>query len=440
MIFITMIVAVLLYLDRICLSTAGVSIQQDLKISEKELEWVLGSFFITYALAQLPAGWLGDRYGARWMLTAYLMLWSLCTGLSGIVTGLTGLLVLRLACGLFEAGAYPVAAGVVTRWTPLSGRGLASGIIAVGGRIGGAIAPALTGFLMIWWAGGAQSPELVTSWRPVMMLYGIVGIIVGVIFWAIYRDWPRQHPLVNEQEVTLIEGNHPPRMNRKSLELPPLRQMLTNRSLWANSFVQFSSNLGWAFLVTSLPLYLRDAHQTELQNAGLKQSIPLFMGIGGLLFGGILTDWITRRTGLRWSRSIPSILSRFIVGLGFLGCAFLQAEWQVLVMLAIIGFATDMATPSVWAYGQDVARNHVGAVVGWANMIGNFGAAASPIVMGEIRRSFHDPVTGWRMAFFSFAALQIAATVAAFWIDASKPLVPTTESPSTDSESKNPTP
>ncbi len=113
MVLLAMCVAILLYLDRICLSTASVSVEKDLKLEPGELKWILGAFFWTYAFAQLPAGWLGDRFGARWVLSAYVVLWSLSTALLGFAYSVTALLLLRLACGLFEAGAYPVCAGIV---------------------------------------------------------------------------------------------------------------------------------------------------------------------------------------------------------------------------------------------------------------------------------------------------------------------------------------
>ncbi len=151
MVLLAMLVAVLLYLDRICLSTASQSIEKDLSLSKEQLNWILSAFFWSYALAQLPAGWLGDRYGARWVLSSYVILWSLSTALLGLATGFMSLLVLRLACGLFESGAYPVCSSIVRNWVPPTHRGLASGIVAVGGRLGGALAPLVTIQLMLLW-------------------------------------------------------------------------------------------------------------------------------------------------------------------------------------------------------------------------------------------------------------------------------------------------
>src|SRR4029077_14867901 len=129
----TTMVAVLLYLDRICLSFAERYVKEDLGITDAQMALVLSSFFWAYALGQMPAGWLSDRYGARLMLGLYLAAWSTCTGLLGFAYGLVILVVLRLGCGLFEAGAYPAAAGLIGKWMPFHRRGFASGIVSVGG-------------------------------------------------------------------------------------------------------------------------------------------------------------------------------------------------------------------------------------------------------------------------------------------------------------------
>lgn len=147
--FLTTLVAVLLYLDRICLSFAELYVTEDLNLTKDQMALVLSSFFVAYAVAQVPSGWLSDRYGARIMLTIYLAAWSLCTGLMGLAYGFVSLMLLRLGCGLFEAGAYPTCAGLIRKWIPFARRGLASGLISVGGRLGGATAPLLTAYLMV---------------------------------------------------------------------------------------------------------------------------------------------------------------------------------------------------------------------------------------------------------------------------------------------------
>ena len=430
MILLAMLVAVLLYLDRICMSTAAESVMQDLEISKPELDWLLGAFFWTYALGQLPAGWLGDRFGARWMLSAYVVLWSLSTGLMGIANGVGAVLALRLLTGLFEAGAYPVAASIVRRWIPINRRGIASSVIAVGGRLGGTLAPILTIQLMLWWTYGTDywtAPDdakaAITSWRPVMVLYGAIGIAVAAVFVMYFRDWPDEHPRVNDAEADLIRGNNSVRTATASVsQVPPVVEMICSWPMWLNCFVQFSSNLAWAFLVTSLPLYLSEVHQSTQRAQGLMQSLPLAAGVVGLLLGGMFTDFFTRSFGLRWGRSITMCASRLIVAFAYLGCLVVDGPIEAVLCLALVGLATDLGIGAVWAFGQDVGGRHVGSVVGWGNMWGNFGAALSPVVLGLIVRSFTNPASGWNAAFVALAVLQLVAAFAALGVNASKPL------------------
>ncbi len=429
MVLLAMLVAVLLYLDRICLSIAGTYVQADLGLSAENLEQALAAFFWTYALFQLPAGWLGDRFGARYVLAIYVTLWSLSTGLLGLANSLGALVALRLACGMFEAGAYPLAAGIVRRWIPQHSRGIANSVVAVGGRLGGALAPIITiQLMMVWTYGGdwisqpADAAPSVTSWRPVVFLYGLIGIVIAIVFFKLFRDHPAEQPQVNDAELAIIgvarqqHGTHK-LASEGQANFPPILLMCKSLSLWLNSFLQFASNFGWAFLVTSMPAYLKSVHNTAATAQGWLQSLPLACGIIGMLMGGVLLDRATRSFGLRAGRAVMLSVPRVIVGLAFFGCAFVTNSIQATIFLAVVGLATDLSISAMWAFGQDVGGKHVGSVVGWANMWGNLGAACSPLLLGYLARE-----AGWQVAFIVCGVIQLIAAVAALGINASKPL------------------
>jgi len=430
MVLLAMFVAVLLYLDRVCLSTAAEQVRRDLGISGPEMDWVLSAFFWTYALAQLPAGWMGDRFGARFTLAAYVLLWSAMTGLMGVAQGVAALVALRLGCGLFEAGAYPVAAGIVARWVPYRSRGIASAIVAVGGRLGGALAPVLTVWLMLVathglgqaWSGTAAGPGP-GSWRLPMIVYGLIGVVVAAIFAARFRDWPQDHPAVDAVELALIQDGQQSIRQGGAARRPPVAALCRHGSLWLCSLVQFAANLGWAFIVTKMPAYLEEVHGSTATQQGWLQSLPLAAGVLGLFAGGRFTDLAARRFGPRWGRSLAMAVSRLAVAGAFAAVLFVRDPLTAAVCLAVIGFATDLGMPAVWAFGQDIGGRNVGAVVGWGNMWGNLGAAASPLFFGFLSRSYgDDAVAGWRAAFAACLALQVVSAVAAFFISSSRPL------------------
>ena len=158
-----MLVSMLLYLDRFCISFAEIYIKQDLGLSDSQVALMLSAFFWSYALAQVPSGWLSDRFGGRVMLAIYVLGWSLFTGLTGFAVSFIGVLALRLAFGVFQAGAYPTAALLVSKWVPFSGRGTASSLVAVGGRFGGALAMLLTAYLIAWYVPTSVSSKLASE-------------------------------------------------------------------------------------------------------------------------------------------------------------------------------------------------------------------------------------------------------------------------------------
>jgi sugar phosphate permease len=376
------LVAVLLYLHRYCLSTADRDIKSELDLTEDQIAHVLGAFFFTYALGQIPFGYLSDRFGARRMLTIYMLAWSTVTGLLGLARGYLDLLVLRWSCGLFEAGTYPACAGVIRRWIPYRQRGLASGIVSLGGRLGGTLTPMLTALLMVafvvWFPIG--------SWRPVMAIYGIIGISLAVAFWWIYRDSPREHPSCNEAEATLILHNDPnPATQEHAAPVGRLMLgVLRNFSLWMCSLVQFGINVGWVFLVTYLNRYLQEVHAVPIETRGVMNTLVIGFSLPALILGGWLTDGLTRRFGQRWGRCLPLVLSRFVSAAAFLAIPFVSDPWLIVFLFGTVAFFSDLGLPALWGYILDVGGRNVGFVLGWGNMWGNLGAWLSPLALNRL--------------------------------------------------------
>ena len=145
------VVAFLMYLDRICLANiiGSDSFQKNIPLETWQSDWIKGAFFWAYALFQVPAGWLSDRFGTRLLITVYIAAWSLFTAATSFSTGFVMLFAARLLCGLAEAGYYPASSGLLTRWAHIDGRGFASSMISWGGRVGGAVAPGLVADLVV---------------------------------------------------------------------------------------------------------------------------------------------------------------------------------------------------------------------------------------------------------------------------------------------------
>ena len=189
-------VAFLMYLDRICLAQiiTSDSFEAEFTFSKEQSDWIIGAFFWSYALFQVPAGWLSDRFGARTLITVYIASWSLFTAATGFATGFWTLFFARLLCGLAEAGYYPASSSLITRWTHIGSRGMASSIITLGGRAGLVLAPILT----------VKVISGLGDWRWAGWVYGAAGIGVALFFWWTFRDHPRKHPDCNDAEINLL--------------------------------------------------------------------------------------------------------------------------------------------------------------------------------------------------------------------------------------------
>lgn len=372
-IFVTMLMAFVLYLDRICMAeiVKSASFLRDTALDKQQIGRILGAFFFSYALMQIPAGWLSDRFGARPMMTLYIVLWSLFTGLTGAVTSFGGLLAARLLCGLAEAGAYPTSMALVRKWIPLTGRARASGMVAFGGRIGGTLAPFLTAWMVISLGG----------WRTSLWVDAVLGLGVAAVFWRVTRSEPREHPDINEAELALIGAERVPQPLRARELWKTLAACTRNVGLWCNSICQVLINIGWGFLVTWLPTYLVEAHGVEPLQGGRMLTCVLAFGMLGQIAGGYFCDWSTKRFGLRWGRVVPVCTSMVLCATAYLVCPFVDSVWALVGCCAMVSFFTDLANPSSWAFMGDIGGRATAVAGGWGNMWGNIGASGGALLI-----------------------------------------------------------
>jgi sugar phosphate permease len=428
-------VAVLLYVDRFIMGNATNDIKATLGFDDEKISWMLDAFFVAYAFGQLSGGWLADRFGARRVLSTAVFAWSTCTALIGLAVGFLDMISYRFLCGLFESVAYPACAGMIRRWFPISERGKASGVVSLGGRLGGTFTPLITVSLIAW---TSSLWPTVDNWRPAFFLFGGLGICLAGVFWMLHRDLPEQNPAVNAAELAWIAADEPSiaSLSAAAGEAAAPRRLvpaiLTNRSLWLCSIVQAGSNFGWVFLFQSIQPYLYEIHKVDRSTNGAMCSLIAFLSLPGVLLGGWLADALTRRLGRRWGRSLPMSIPRFVsAGLYCLVAALnlvwlppadgLAAgsiptpfqSWTLVVLCGLIALFSDLTLPAIWAYSLDVGGKNAGLVLGWGNMWGNLGAAASATLLVLAAKS-----CGWTSVFWICGGVFFAIAVLSLFVDA----------------------
>jgi ACS family glucarate transporter-like MFS transporter len=385
----TFLLAFLLYVDRVCISTAKAPIVAELGLSDAQFGWALSAFAFGYALLQAPAGMAADRLGARRILAAIVALWSIFTGLTALAWNFSSLLVIRFLFGAGEAGAFPGMARAVFSWIPVRERGLVKGINFSASRLGAAVTMPLLPLLI-----GAL------GWKLAFAVLMVIGFGWAAAWWFWFRDEPADQPGISREELALIaSGRQQADSAPGAAPALPLRTMLRSGALWLMMGQYFASNFTFFFCLTWLFPYVQKTYGLTYTRAGFYAMVPLLAGAAGNIISGWLVDALYRvgRTGL--SRRAPAIAGFALAALGLL-MSLGQADVGAAVFwLSVAIFGADMTLSPSWSYCIDLGGRHAGQVSGTMNMAGNLGSALVAVAFPYLRQW-----TGGDTPFFHIAA------------------------------------
>lgn len=374
------LLSVLLYVDRVCISSAKEPITRDLQLSETQFGWVLSAFALGYALLQTPTGWLADRYGPRRLLAAVVTFWSVFTGLTGASFGFAALLVVRFLFGAGEAGAYPGMARATFSWIPMSERGVVQGISFSGARLGAAFAL----------PGVAWLVETL-GWRETFLLLMAIGFVWAVAWFLWFRDQPENHPGVSRAELEWILSRR--QQTEAAVGGTPLKVGLLLRSanLWLAMTQYFCSNFTNFFCLTWLFPHVKAQYQLNAVQAGLYASLPLVCGAAGNLFSGSVIDRIYRSGRWALSRRLPAVLGFTFAVTGLVGSVQAESVGSTIGWLCLAVFGVDMTISPSWSLCIDIGREHAGTVSGTMNMAGNLGSFVTSLAFPYLQVWTGDP-------------------------------------------------
>jgi MFS family permease len=405
-IFSAVTLAIITYIDRVCISQAAPFMIRDLGLTTVQMGWAFSAFTIAYALFEIPGGWLGDRFGARKVLMRIVIWWSFFTAATGWVWNLTSLLVTRTLFGAGEAGCFPNLTKAFTTWLPKNERVRAQGIMWLSARWGGAFTPLLVALILNF-----------LSWRRAFEIFGLIGVIWAIFFFRWYRDDPREHPSVNDAEKAIM----PPRESVMASHGPvPWGMFLRSKTVWLLWAQYMFLAYGWYFYITWLPKYLQDARGLTLTKSAFLAGLPLFFGGLGSLVSGSISTYYESRTG-----NVIQV-RRWLAGLGFFGASLglvisvnLSNPVLAVIAMGFASFANDLAMPPSWGACMDVGGKYAGTLSGSMNMMGNLGGALGPVVVGYILQETNQ---NWAITFYVSAAVYLLGIFCWMFLDPSTPL------------------
>jgi MFS transporter, ACS family, D-galactonate transporter len=370
--------AMLAYAQRFQLGLGVKQMQEDLNLSDTEMGWAMGSFYIAYAALQVPGGRFAELAGSRAALALCVGLCSFAAGATGGVIGLASLVVARAVTGAGQAGIFPATTASFARWFPSSERAIASGLLAGFMSLGAAAASFATGRLLT-----------MTNWRWVFVIFALPGVLWSAGFWLWYRNRPGDHSSVGLAELERIRGAETQPESEASaspiLEPIPWLALLRSRAMWLIALQQCFRAAGYALFATWFTKMLQQVYKLTEQEALSWNVAPLLGVVLGSWLGGAASDWLLVRTG---SRGVGRKLTAAVT---MLGCAAMFALAMIpnshiaaIAWITGAAFLGAVAGPVAYAITIDMGGSHVATVFSVMNMAGNIGAAMFPIGVGYL--------------------------------------------------------
>lgn len=400
--WLTVALYLITYMDRVVISAAIPSIQKEFGLSTITIGWILAAFQISYSIFQIPAGWMGDRVGPRKALTAVVIWWSAFTAMTALTFNATSMIICRALFGAGEAGAFPIATRSLSHWMLPAERGWAQGVTHAGSRLGGAVTPVIVAGMIALW-----------GWRAPFLIFALFGILWGVVWFVFYRDKPDEHASVNQEERDLIRTalNRKPRENKAV----PWKQILTSPQMWLLAAMYACYAYSINIYLSWFPKYLVDTHNMSLTKMGLYASAPLLAGVAGDLLGGLISDRLVERSGLKWARRLVAIVG-FLGAGGFIMLAInIPDPTAGIGVFALAVFFLELTVGVSWAVALDIGDEFAGSVSAVMNSTGALGQTVAAAGTGYLVTAY-----SWNVAFSVLGVLGLIAALLFTRIDASK--------------------
>jgi sugar phosphate permease len=383
------------YFDRSALAVANVLIRNELGLNATAMGVLLSAFLLAYALAQIPIGILIDKLGPRILLTAGITLWSIIQTFCGMVTGFSQFYIARVALGATEATQFPTGLRVVSNWFNVAKRGLPTGIFNSSSLFGTALAPPVLTVIM-----------LAYGWRVMFIAIGLAGIVMAVIWWAVYRD---PEAICNAEEIAYLREGDTERTS-SPVNLRQWGRLFRFRTTWGMIIGSLGSQyLTWMYY-TWLPGFLVMQQHMSLAQTGIYAAIPPVAGTIGSIFGGYSTDWLASRGfSPLTSRKIPTIVAFIATAILTIATGYASDNTLVLTLISLSYFLAGLSSAAIWSMVTASAPPDYVGSFGSIHLLGGYiGATCSPIITGFIV----DQTGSFQLALLIGAGMELLGAVA----------------------------
>jgi len=365
LVFVMLFGAIVNYLDRVNLSIAGTTISAQFHFSPIQMGLLFSAMLLPYSLANLPAGWITDKYGEKKLFTAATILWSIATIAAGFSQSFSSLYASRVLLGIAEAPFFICGAKITKKWFDDRNRGLATSVINMGPPIANTIAPPLLTVILISF-----------GWRPMFIGLGLLGFVVTLLWLTFYKEKSNSNVEIN------AKSSKPKEAVKISWAV-----LLKHRSTWAMMIGNFGLIYVFWIYLTWIPTYLKTARGFSLSKTGWLAAIPFLAGIIGVPLGGYLSDYLIKKRGFNPIKARKTVIIFAVLAASiFVGPVAYVNSASLSVVLLTAGFLfSSMPNGVVWTLATDVAPEKlVGSLGSIQNFAGYLGGSIAPILTGII--------------------------------------------------------
>jgi ACS family glucarate transporter-like MFS transporter len=373
------------YADRATISIAAPGIKKELGLDAVQMGFVFSAFAWSYVIAQLPGGWLLDRFGSKITYFFSIFLWSvftMLTGAAGFVAGgaaVTLLFTLRLLVGAAEAPSFPGNSRIASAWFPTNERGLAAAIFNSAQYFATVLFAPIMGWLVHSY-----------GWHSVFYVMGGLGIVMAFV-WLKTIYAPKDHPSVSPSELkyiqdggALVDLDGAKRAPAQVNTMAAIKELLGNRMLLGVYIGQYCITTLTYFFLTWFPVYLVQERHMTILKAGFVASLPAIAGFIGGVSGGWLSDRLAKRGySLSVSRKVPIVLG-MLMSMSMIACNYIETDMLVVAVMSLAFFGKGVGALG-WAVVSDTSPKEAGGLSGALfNTFGNTAGITTPIVIGYI--------------------------------------------------------
>ena len=405
LIFMTVLAVYICMIDRIAISIAIIPMAEDNGWSPTVQGAVMSAFFLGYVILQIPAGYLSDRFGGKWVLGLGVLFWSLFTLLTpaSAALGITVLLACRFLMGVAEAVTWPSIYSLYSRWVHPDRRASAVGLMNSGISGGAVIALIFTPWLISVW-----------SWQGAFYLYGVLGILWFAVWAPLARSRPADKTDWDTADAVLATAEAGSAAGQNDVSAQPVyprlttRGMLRSRAVWAVAVAHICINWSLYLVLSWFPTFVNRELGADLQLAGFLALAPTIVSLVMAPLAGRLFDRLVAKghDRLKVRRVMQSLA---FVGITAAMMAITLTDSLVL-SVTVITLSNALTAFSIGGFATnhlDIAPNQSGLLMGVTNTLAAVSSSVSVFVSGWIQ----DLSGGWDAVFLTAAGVSVFGAV-----------------------------